>query len=133
MISKHSKEDRSDFRNELLTRDTKQIFTVDRPKSVEDTDVILVLLQNWEDVKKLPLQEELGIIYQTVQGFDSTRFRYFATLEFVDGTPIFVAVYNDSAVQNGTRNCYAKDFIFALNAAESEGAFDFEACVQQGY
>lgn len=133
VISKLKGEDRQDFRNIILARDTEQVLTIKRPVSVADTDVVLVLLQGWNEVENLPLKEDLGGAYARIKGNSSSRFRDLVQMEFPDGKLILVVFLNDEAVKNGTRNCYAKEFIYGLTLAEGGNVFDFETCVLGGF
>jgi hypothetical protein len=132
-ISKHSPEDRAAFRDEILTRDTDRILTIDKPLSVAGSDVILVLLQHWSEAADLPLQEDLGQIYKRVAKLDSDTFRHMIGLVLDGGKPVLLVFYNDSAVRNGTRNCYARDFIYSLSNSSDGPPFDFAQCTQTGY
>jgi len=122
-IASTDKEETQAFINAVKAADKKGILDADGPVTdIGEADMILFLLDDWEDAGKLPFQDSFGEVYRDVAEIKS-RFpdtlSHSVELRVNGGKPYLLIFYNRAVAPEAAVECYARNFIAKLESHET--------------
>jgi len=122
-IASTDKEETQDFIDAVKAADKKGILDADGPVTdIGEADMILFLLNDWEDAGKLPFQDSFGEVYKEMPEIKSRSpdtLTHSVELRVNGGKPYLLIFYSRSIDLGARLNCYARNFIALFDSLEA--------------
>ena len=122
-IASTDKEETRDFIDAVKAADKKGILDADGPVTdIGEADMILFLLNDWEDAGQLPYQDSFGEAYrEVVETKNRLPDAFIQTVELrVNGGKPYLLIFYSRSIDLGARlNCYARNFIALFDSLEA--------------
>lgn len=90
-----------------------------RPSGIDDTDILVILLDTWADIDLLPQNVPISLLFKRMEDNRSDTIRSYTVATKSSGAELQVIVYALKSTGYKSLACYAKDI-----AAVLRGKFD---------
>ena len=129
LISKFNDFEKAEFLKLIQKADSSEKFDSDKwSDELNSTDVMLFILSNWDDTKKLPYQETFSSYFESAGQTDVTAVKVMFEISVNNGRPFLLVFYNLSAAPYATQQCIADNFVEGLSLGESFVSNPIKAC-----
>ncbi len=122
-IASTDKEETQAFIDAVKAADKKGILDADGPVTdIGEADMILFLLNDWEDAGMLPFQDSFGEVYKEMPEIKSRYpdiLTHSVELRVNGGKPYLLIFYNRAVAPEAAVECYARSFIAVLESPEA--------------
>ena len=122
-IASTDKEETQAFIDAVKEADKKGILDADGPVTdIGEADMILFLLDDWEDAGMLPFQDSFGEVYRDVVETKNRlpdAFIQTVELRVNGGKPYLLIFYTRAIAPEAAVECYARSFIAVLESPEA--------------
>ena len=123
-----SSEQLAEFRRYLIEEDVTNVLNMqDSPRSFDESDVVLYLLNSFADAKGAPGKEFFPTVMEDVVE-DKASVKMVFKLVVNGERPLLLVFYNRSATPNASLKCYAKEFLEGLVDGDSEISTNITEC-----